>query len=155
MIETRLDEMLTMLRRGDILGDEAFSSVDLWEALNIRENETYRYFFSNELSSRWRILPIHADLRGVFEDLQAESYSRSRQQIAAAATNLVDRDNDVLVNDLSNRIQQEIGEIAMSRATEYATPWHDALWECYSRNEIPMMAAEPIIKPLLKTRRAG
>ena len=154
MIETRLDEMLTMLRRGDILGDVAFASVDLQDALNVRwADESYRYGYQKELEARWRILPIHADLRGIFDDLKTESYARAKHQFEAVS-NPKDRDS-ASIHELSTRIKYEIAEIAMSRATEYPTPWHDALWESYSRNEIPMIAAEPILKPILQKEHVG
>ena len=155
MIEARLDQMLTMLRRGEILGDAAFANVDLRDALNIRESDTYRYFYLSELDNRWRILPIHPDLRGVFADLNVESYIRAKQQISASLSDSNVRESQTLIQELSNRIQQEIGQIAKSRATEYPTPWHDALWHSYSQNEIPMITAEPIIKPIREKQRAG
>lgn len=156
MIETRLDQMLTMVRCGDILGEEAFKGVDLQKALDLRwADETYRYFYLNELESRWRILPIHADLRGMVSDLQALVRSRALEQIETNLSNPNDSDSVTLVQELTGRIEQEIGEIAKSRATEYSTPWHDALWAIYLRNEIPMISAEPIIVPIREQQRIG
>ena len=155
MIETRLDQMLAMLRSGDILGDVAFTSLNMVEALNIRESDTDRHYYQNELDDRWRILPIHPDLRGVFKELHTETRARAEQQISAALYNFSDRDSQTLICNLSDRIQQEIGQIAKSRATEYPTPWHDALWSSFARNEIPMIVAEPIIKEVQAKTRAG
>ena len=100
MIESRLDQILTMLRNGEILGDDAFASVNLQLALDIRyTDDSYRHFYANELDARWRILPIHADLRGIYDDLMVESLERAKQQIADTLAVPKDRDSFVLVCD--------------------------------------------------------
>ena len=76
MIETRIDQMLSLARAGKILSESAFSGVSPTDALQLRELDSqYRNYNDNQISDRWRILPIHPDIRGAFEELRDLTYS--------------------------------------------------------------------------------
>lgn len=146
MIETRMDQMLSLVREDKILSESAFASVDLKEALRLRDLDgQYRYFHDNEIFQRWKILPIHPDLRGVFEELHGTVYALANERIRK----FTDAKDDTTHLVLSDRISQEMDFIAMCRGTEFYTDWYDQLWICYQRDEIPMINAEPMIRPLI------
>ena len=152
MIKTRIDEMLSLVRDNKILSESAFAAVQLKKALHLRDFDSqYRYYHDNEIYQRWKILPIHPDIRGVFNELhdtvQAITNERARKFSNA--------DDDTTNLILSDRITQEIDYIAMCRATEFYTDWYDQLWACYERDQIPMIVAQPLIKPLIDQKNAG
>ena len=163
MIETRTDQILAMLRDGRILSGAAFQTADLFKALEIRETDMHRHFFSNELDTHYRILPIHKDIRGIVSDIHDESYAHSKNQIRLALANTNDYDSQILIEQLSTQIQQELVGIAKSRAVEgwqiqhnrNETPWHDLLWKSYAQNQIPMISAKPFVQAIIREQSAG
>ena len=152
MIETRIDKMLSLARAGKILSESAFSGVSPTDALQLRELDSqYRNYNDNQISDRWRILPIHPDIRGAFEELRDLTYSIAMGRIQQ----LTNADDDTTHLVLSSHITQEIEYIAMCRGTQYYTEWYDQLWACYLRDEIPMITAGQFVKPLINAKNAG
>lgn len=152
MIDTRIDQMLSLARDGKILSEAAFAAGSLTDALKVRElDEQYRYYHDSEIRQRWKILPIHPDIHGALDDL----YAITRSIVTEHTRRFTDADDDTTHLVLTDRITQEVDYIAMCRGTQYYTDWYDQLWASYLRNEIPMIKAEPFVKPLLKSRNAG
>jgi hypothetical protein len=152
MIETRIDQMLSLLRDGKILSESTFASTSLVEALRVRElDDQYRYYHDKEIRQRWKILPIHPDVRGAFDDLHELAHS----VVAMRIQRYTDPEDQNTHLALADRITHEIDYIAMCRGAQYYTDWYDELWKCYCRNEIPMIEAEPFVKRLIERRNAG
>ena len=152
MIEARIDQMLLLVNENKILSKSAFASVQVKNALHLRELDTqYRHFHDNQIYQRWKTLPIHPDIRGVFNELHETVYAVTKERIQR----FTDAGDETTHLILSDRITQEIDYIAMCRGTEFYTDWYDQLWACYERDEIPMIVAEPLIKPLIAHKTAG
>ena len=132
MIETRIDQMLSLVRDGKILSDKAFASVSLANALEIRDRDyQFRYYYDNDIRSRWDILPIHPDIRGAFDELHSLTYIIAKERIRK----FTDATDDTTYLLLPDRINQEVDCIAMSRGTQFHSDWYDQLWESYMRDE--------------------
>lgn len=154
MITTRIDEMISMLRAGDILSQTAFEKVDLNKALAIRHSDHYRFYYQRDLHDRYRISGVHSDLRAMHVDLQRLAYSvvEARVITAIKLKNLKMCENDIKVLrcDLANYIGDELADIAKCRATEYRQEWYACLWDSFLANEVPMLLASEIVAPKLK-----
>ena len=152
MIETRIDQMLSLVRNTEILSESAFAEISLTEALRIRDLDyQYRFYHDTEIYERWRILPIHPDLRGAFDELHSLTYST----VLRHSRRFTDPSDDTTYLVLTDRITQEIDYIAMCRGAQHYTDWYDELWKCYLQNKIPMITADTFVKPLLERKNAG
>ncbi len=134
MVDWRLDEVLAGLRDGRLLGDAAFAGHDLPALLAERQQQGYLGNYSgasDELSHRWRLLPVHPDHRGLFEAIRSAAYDTAH---AALGRHQPDED---LTCELSTLVMQEFEFIAQSRAVLWEHPWVDGLWEAYRAGGLP------------------
>ena len=156
MIETRLDHILDLVKSGHILTEGAFAAADLHEALTMREfNYEHRSFYLRELEARWRILPLHPDLRGIVDELEYVTNDVLVQELHIYNDCDSDRrSGEELVSSLVFHIQNEICEIAKSRVTEYHTEWYRDLWKIYQQDHIPILQQRPYVERALQPNAA-
>ena len=139
MIDVRLDQMLSMLELGAVIGPVAFENVDLVLARNcrqshadIRDKSDYQINIAtvrNELDQRWRLQPVHPDLRELHE-LICETACK------ICLLNIPDIED--CQTELSYCIQEEFDLMAKARALDWENEWLDGIWAVYKQNRIPM-----------------